>query len=67
MNVDTGAFRALTAKVDRLNELVGDEMHVLLAVTARLIEDAGLVAPEPAEPAAPEPRGHLRVIRGGGQ
>ena len=51
--------------LNRLDVLVDDDLRVLVRVLVRVVEAYGIVPREPAVRAAPRPRGHLRVIKGG--
>ena len=63
----TGRVTVMGNHLNRLDVLVDDDLRVLVRVLVRVVEAYGIVPREPAVRAAPRPRGHLRVIEGGGR
>lgn len=77
MNVDTGEFAALSRKVstltgrvtvmgnrmNRLDEQVGDDVHVLVRLVASLMEYSGLIPRERGTRTAPKRERHLHVVK----
>ena len=63
----TGRVTVMGNHVNRIDASVHDDLRVLVRIMECVLEASGMMPREPARPTAPRPRGHLRVIQGGGQ